>query len=86
MIKVLVGTSVNNVQIRYTLNPHAQEDFYSLTAGASSTILAPGVLANDELGAGSSLTAQLASGPSHGTSHSTVTAVLPTPRMRVLAG
>jgi Bacterial Ig domain/Cadherin-like domain len=66
-IKVLVGTSVSNVVINYTLQPTAQNDSYVAQTGTSLTVSAPGVLTNDTAGVGGSLTATLVSGPTNGT-------------------
>ena len=65
-IRILVGTTVTNAQVAYTLVPNAQNDAFFVQPGATLTVAAPGVLANDTLGWGSSLTAVLVSGPTHG--------------------
>lgn len=67
LVKLLVGTSVTNVQIRYHLAPLAVSDCYEVTPNASLTVPAAGVLSNDVAGLGGSLTATLASGPAYGT-------------------
>jgi hypothetical protein len=66
-LKLLVGMTVTNAQIVYTLNPQANPDYYSDFAGRVLSIPAPGVLANDATGAGTSLSAATAAGPWHGT-------------------
>ncbi|HVV72924.1 MAG TPA: Ig-like domain-containing protein, partial [Verrucomicrobiae bacterium] len=66
IVKVWVGTSVTNVEIRYVANPQAVGDNYTVASGATLTVPAPGVLTNDSLGAGSSLTASLVGTASHG--------------------
>ncbi len=67
-IKVLVGNSVTNVQVAYSLPPVAQDDEYSLPQAGSITVPKPGVLANDIPGtAGTNLTASLETLPEHGT-------------------
>ncbi len=67
VIKLWVGTSVTNAQITYLLDPEAQNDNYSVVAGQTLTVAAPGVLGNDLAGAGTNLTAVLVSGPANGT-------------------
>ena len=47
--------------------PAANNESYSTTAGTTLTVTAPGVLGNDTVLGGSSLTARLVSGPTHGT-------------------
>jgi Big-like domain-containing protein/coenzyme PQQ synthesis protein D (PqqD) len=47
-------------------SPVADDDSYTTRAGASLTVAAPGVLANDVSPSGSPLTAILVSGPAHG--------------------
>jgi len=57
-IKVQVGTSVNNVQVRYTQGPMAQNGTYVLSANQAS-VPAPGVLSNASSLSGGALTAVL---------------------------
>ena len=65
-VKVLVGTSVTNVQIQYSLPPVAQNDVYTMTQGATLTVPRPGVLSNDVPGtAGTNLTASVLTQPLH---------------------
>lgn len=68
-IKVRVGNSVSKVRVEYPLaqGPVAKADSYSVNPNTVLSQPAPGVLANDSGGAGSTLKAVLASGPSHGT-------------------
>ncbi len=67
VVKVLVGTSVTNVQVKYLLGPTAQPDAYAGFENAPLSAPAPGVLGNDLLGTGGgALTAILASGPTNG--------------------
>ena len=67
-IKVRVGSSVSSVQVQYTLNPPpvAVDDAYSTVQNTTLNQAVPGVLSNDTNLTGASLTAQLVSGPSHG--------------------
>ena len=65
-IRVLVGTTVTNVQISYALLPVAQNDAYFVQPAATLTVAAPGVLANDTVGSGINLTAVLITGPTNG--------------------
>jgi len=67
LVRVLTGTSINTVEIRYTSQASAADDAYTVNSGQTLTVPAPGVLANDTPGvAGNSLTAILVTGPSHG--------------------
>ena len=66
-VKVLVGNTVTNAQIKYLLTPSAQDDFYTAINPIALTVAAPGVLANDSVGMGTNLTATLVTGPSNGT-------------------
>ncbi len=71
-IKVRVGTLITTVKIQnapYTPNtaPVAANDTYSTTKNKALNPAVPGVLANDTDPEGTALTAQLVSGPSHGT-------------------
>src|SRR5262249_32664500 len=66
VVKIQAGTSVTNAEIRYSLGPTAQPDFFS----ASSPIVTappPGVLSNDIAGAGgTNLIAILVTPPANG--------------------
>jgi hypothetical protein len=67
VIKVLVGTSVTNVQVRYTRLPTAASYVYQTPQSTPLTVSPPGVLTNDSPSApGLPLKALLASGPSDG--------------------
>ena len=66
-IRVLVGTSITNAQVRYTLLPTALNNSYYVLPGNTLTVPAPGVLTNDLVGWGTNLTAQLLTGPANGT-------------------
>jgi hypothetical protein len=66
VVKVLVGTSVTNVQVSYLLHPIAQNDGYSLVSGNVLTVPPAGILGNDFPGAGTNLTPVLVNGPGHG--------------------
>jgi hypothetical protein len=67
-LKILVGTTVTNVQVRYSLGPQAQNDIYTFANGPALNIAAPGVLANDFAGVGgTNLSATLLTGPTNGT-------------------
>jgi hypothetical protein len=60
VIKIMVGASVTNAVISYTLLPNVQNDFYTAQAGTTLTVSTPGVLTNSAVGAdGGSLTAIL---------------------------
>ena len=64
------GLLTNTVSVTITVTnaaPLAAADSYSANAGVTRTISAPGVLNNDTDADGDALSAQLASGPSHGT-------------------
>jgi hypothetical protein len=67
VVKLLVGTSVTNAQIRYIPGPTAVNELYYVTQGSTLTIPAPGVLSNDLAGSSGTLTAILVSGPTDGT-------------------
>src|SRR6185437_6131162 len=67
VVKILAGPSVLTAEVRYTLNPKAVGDVYSVPAATNLIVAAPGVLTNDEVGVGTNLTAALVSGASHGT-------------------
>jgi VCBS repeat-containing protein len=67
VVKVLVGTTVTNAQIRYVLNPDASNDVYTVQIGQTLSVPATGVLANDITGVGTNLTAALVTAPAHGT-------------------
>ena len=71
-IKVWVGSSVLNVSVQYSLqnsnlSPVVVNDSYSTNANTTLNQGAPGVLSNDTDPEGSTLTAQLAGSPTHGT-------------------
>ena len=67
VIKLLVGSSVTNAVIKYTLLPNVQGGFYTVQEGAPLSVVAPGVLTNASLGAeGGSLTALLVGKPANG--------------------
>src|SRR5579862_1011782 len=67
VIKLLVGTSVTNAVINYTLLPAIQGGFYAAQSGSTLSVSAPGVLTNATPGAnGGTLTALPVSGPLHG--------------------
>ncbi len=65
VVKLLVGTSVTNVVIDYTIYPSGQSGFYATQEGTLLSVAAPGVLTNAVGGSGP-LTALLASGPANG--------------------
>ena len=69
LVRVLVGTSINTVEIRYSgAQVTAANDSYSGTSGQTLTVAAPGVLGNDTTNTTPpTLTAALVSGPAHGT-------------------
>ena len=64
-VRVLAGTTVSSVEVRYTLPTTATNDAYTVAAGQTLTVPDPGVLANDTGLA--PLTAALISGPANGT-------------------
>ncbi len=67
-VKVLVGTTVTNVQIQYSLPPVAQNDVYTMNQGDILTVAKPGVLSNDVPGTGgTNLTASPQTLPAHAT-------------------
>ncbi len=67
-LKVLVGNTVTNVIVRYTLNPSAQNDYYSVMTGTDLSVPAVGLLTNDTVGlGGTNLTAVLVSNVANGT-------------------
>src|SRR5204863_390635 len=66
-IKVRVGTSITNAQIRYFLGPRAVNDRYTALAGTTLAVAAPGVLANDGPGVMGGLVTSVISGPASGT-------------------
>ncbi len=67
LVRILVGNTVTNAEISYTLSPTASDDYYVTRGGTTLTVTAPGVLSNDEAGSGGSLTAEEISGPTGGT-------------------
>ena len=67
-VKVLVGTTVTNVQVAYSLLPVAQDDIYTVQQADILTVAAPGVLGNDTPGTERpNLTATPLSNPAHST-------------------
>jgi hypothetical protein len=66
VVKILVGTTVTNAVVSYTLGPGAVASYYSTTAGTQLSVAAPGVLANDAAGLGGSLTATLVNNVTNG--------------------
>ena len=66
-VRMLVGNTVTNAEVRYELLPVARWD--ALTVGQDATLMvpAPGVLANDRTGLGASLTAIPITAPTNGT-------------------
>jgi uncharacterized membrane protein YqaE (UPF0057 family) len=66
IIKLRVSTSVTNAEFRYFLGPKAANDSYSASAGSALSVSAPGVLANDGLGAIGGVTLALVAAPAHG--------------------
>src|SRR5262249_47334734 len=68
VLKILAGTTVTNVQVRYFFGPVAQNDVFTFADGPRLNIAPPGVLANDSAGAvGTGLTATLLASPTNGT-------------------
>ena len=67
-VRILVGTTVTNVQVEYFPGPLARNDAYAATQDqALSVPAAAGVLSNDWSGFWLGLSASLTGGPSHGT-------------------
>jgi len=66
VIKVQVGTTVTNAQLKYFLNPGIQNNFYTMAEGTTLSVAAPGVLTNALPGAGTNLVAVPVSGPANG--------------------
>jgi hypothetical protein len=67
-VKIRVGTTVTNSQVRFVSGPSAQDDAYAFSSGPVLTVPPPGVLGNDFAGVGgSNLTALLVTGPTNGT-------------------
>jgi hypothetical protein len=66
IIKVRVGTSVSQAQVRYTFGPKAQDDNFTTRASSALTVAAPGVLANDGMGSSTNLSAVVVNGPANG--------------------
>jgi hypothetical protein len=61
LLKILVGNTVTNVLVRSTLNPSAQDDYYTVMTGTTLSVPSAGVLFNDATGlGGTNLTATLA--------------------------
>jgi hypothetical protein len=66
-VKVLVGSTITNAQVRYTLGPRAGDDSFTASSGPIVEVTAPGVLQNDTPGlGGGSLTPILVTTPTHG--------------------
>ena len=66
-IKLLVGNTITNAEIRYFLLPAANNDAYTLVSNATFSVPTPaGVLSNDLTALGGALNAQLLTGPAHG--------------------
>ena len=65
-VKVLVGTSVTNAQISYTLAPIAQDDTYFTSANGTLDVPAAGIVANDRTGSGGGLIPSLQTGATFG--------------------
>jgi hypothetical protein len=66
IVKVQVGTTITNVQLRYFLNPSVQTNFYSVAAGGQLSVAAPGLLTNALPGAGANLSASVVTEPAYG--------------------
>jgi hypothetical protein len=66
LVKISVGNSVTNAQIKYLLSPMAQDDQFATISGVTLNVPASGVLANDTVGLGTNLTATLVSGTTNG--------------------
>jgi hypothetical protein len=68
VLKILVGTTVTNAQVRYFFGLQAQNDLYTFVDGPVLTVAPPGVLANDSAGAsGTNLAAVLVTTTTNGT-------------------
>ncbi|MHB8634732.1 MAG: Ig-like domain-containing protein [Thermoplasmatota archaeon] len=63
-----VDSTSSTVSVSIACRPFANTDDYSVFSDAVLKVAAPGVLANDQIGDNSSLTAKLLSGPSHAAS------------------
>ncbi len=67
LLKVLVGNTVTNAEVRYILAPQARDDAFAFASGPLLSVPAPGVIANDVGGAGgSSLSAFVVTPPTNG--------------------
>ena len=67
VIKLLIGNSVTNATINYTLLPFVTNAFYSAQEAFPLTVAAPGVLTGANPGQnGGNLTATMVGGPHHG--------------------
>jgi hypothetical protein len=66
LVRISVGSSVTNAQVKYLLSPIAQDDQFATIAGVTLTVTGSGVLANDMPGLGTNLTATLVSGTTNG--------------------
>jgi hypothetical protein len=66
LVKLAVGSTVTNAQVKYLLSPMAQDDQFATISGVTLNIPASGVLANDSTGLGTNLTAILVSSTTNG--------------------
>jgi hypothetical protein len=66
-LKIRVGTSVTNVQVKYVLRPTANNQNYITTQNQPLSVPAQGLLKGATTGTGASLTASALINPSHGT-------------------
>jgi hypothetical protein len=67
VVKILVGNTVTNAVVSYTLGPGVLGNYYSTPFGTPLNVSAPGVLANDAAGLGSgNLTAVLVNNTTNG--------------------
>ncbi|WP_326543303.1 IPTL-CTERM sorting domain-containing protein [Pseudorhodoferax sp.] len=57
------------VTVTPAVPPTANADSYTTVAGSALTVVAPGLLANDSVGGGTTMTAAIASGPANGTAN-----------------
>lgn len=65
-IRLRTGTTVTNAQFQYYLGPKAVDDNYVAASGTTLTVNAPGVTANDGMGAIAGVSLALVDGPGHG--------------------
>jgi hypothetical protein len=66
LVKLAVGNTVTNAQVKYLLSPMAADDQFATISGVTLNVPASGVLANDTAGLGTNLTAILVSGTTNG--------------------